>query len=139
LDENVIDGALSGGVLGLGLTGGVPAKLFRLDAFGVPNAHDLSPLMVQVIADVRAGRPSGARYDPKGLSRFKADLNLSAYPIGKLGLTWLGTIYNRWRPKQPETAEEVFRIEAADRTSLCRLAVTPEGLVHDFNCRSAVL
>ena len=57
LDANVIDGALSGGVLGLGLTGGVPAKLFRLDAFTAPKTHDLSPLMAQVITDVHASHP----------------------------------------------------------------------------------
>ena len=138
LDANVIDGALSGGVLGLGLTGGVPAKLFRLDAINAPQAHDLSPLMAQVISDVRAARPSDRRYDPKGLSRFKAGMNADSYPAGNLRLTWLGTIYNRWRPKQPEAAENVFRVEAGARTSLCRLAVTPEGLVHDFNCRAAI-
>ncbi len=136
---NIIDGALSGGVLGMGLTGGLPAKLFRLDAFGTPKTHALSPLMAQVIADVRGQRLSEPRYDPKGLSRFKSGLTIDAYPTGNLHLTWLGTIYNRWRPKQPEAAEEVFRVESDDRTSLCRLAVTPEGLVHDFNCRAARL
>ena len=139
VDANVVDGALTGGVLGLGLTGGVPAKLFRLEVFNAPKAHELSPLMAQVIADVTGLHPTATIYDPKGLSRFKANMNVDSYPKGNLRLTWLGTIYNRWRPKQPEAAEEVFRIDSADHTSLCRLAVTPEGLVHDFNCRTAAL
>ncbi len=139
VDANVIDGELSGGVFGLGLTGGVPAKLFRLDAFDQPKAHELGALMAQVIADMHDPHRNDARYDPKGLSRIKANAAIDSYPQGDLRLIWLGTIYNRWRPKQPEAAEEVFRVESGHNTSLCRLAVTPEGLVHDFSCRMAVL
>jgi len=130
-----IDGALTGGLLGQSLTGRIPARLRRIKPGGEEISSPHLAVLAIVLGDLGRGVPRPGLYAAKGLARFQDQLREGLALPDDPEIRFLGTVYNRWRPKQPESAQDVFRIEAKGRIGLCRIEVETTGQVRDLDCR----
>jgi hypothetical protein len=140
MSRDQIDGRLFGGVLGLGLTGAIPARLRRLDdpyqdASGRPAAGAL----ITILHALTMGASAPLGLSPKAANEFNAyrrETNLLPVPDA---IRFMGTISNRWRPKQRVAVQDVFRVEGGGRVALCRIEMDPMAQVADFDCRPVAL
>jgi len=135
-DRNgVIAGNFSGGLVGMKVTGGVPASLRKvvLPAAG-GNPASLAAAR-DVLGDLKAGRLTAVRYEPVALKRvWRAE----AWPDAKAPasqLTYLGQIHVHWQQRQPDLREDVYEVRSGPDVSLCRIALSRRGLVDDFACQ----
>lgn len=132
-----IEGGFSGGVIGLSVTGNVPASLTRLDrpvTGGRDPDRPSAALLRAVWSDVASGQLLESRYDGSGIKRVNQGLTREAAADPPLSLAFLGEILIRWRKEQREFSEDVYQVDGAQGRQLCRIAVTAAQTVADFNC-----
>ena len=133
-----IVGGFSGGVVGLSVTGNVPATLVRLDPpDALPPDQEQRPsaaLVRTVWEDRRRGERTPGRYDGAAVKRIDQGFprDLAGQPIQQM--IYLGQILIHWRKEQRETLQDVYQIRTAAGRRMCRVALNEQGQVLDFNC-----
>jgi hypothetical protein len=137
-DAEKISGGFSGGVVGISVTGDVPATLTKLPT-PEPSAADTqersSALLVrQMWEDVRRGVLTEGRYEGSAVKRVNQGMpkEIAAETPGQM--IYLGEILIRWRKEQRETLQDVYLVQTQAGRRLCRISVNPQGQVVDFNC-----
>jgi hypothetical protein len=131
-----INGAFSGGVVGLSVTGNLPATLTRL----APSQMQPDPdrpsagVLREVWEDVRKGHLTDGRYEGSGVKRVNDGLSRELASDPPQGLDFLGQILIRWRKEQREFTEDVYQVKTAAGRDLCRIALNDGNQVADFNC-----
>jgi hypothetical protein len=131
-----IGGGFSGGVVGLSVTGNIPASLSRLeDGKMAPDPDRPSAAMLrEVWEDVRKGRLTAGRYEGSGEKRVNQGLSKEVAAESPQKLLFLGQILIRWRKEQREFTEDVYQVATASGRDLCRIALNAGNQVSDFNC-----
>jgi len=131
-----IVGGFSGGVIGLSVTGNLPASLTRLPPSQVLSDPDRpsAGLLRAVWEDVREGHLTDGRYDGSAVKRVNAGLRRDMAKDRPQGLDFLGQILIRWRAEQREFTEDVYQVKTAAGRDLCRIAANDGNQVEDFNC-----
>ncbi len=139
-DADTLSGGFSGGVVGMSVTGDVPATLVRLPA-PQPSAADAqerpSAALVRLVwEDVRRGSLTEGRYEGSGVKRVNQGLSkeMAAETPGQM--IYLGEILIRWRKEQRETLQDVYLVQTGAGRRLCRVAANAQGQVIDFSCQS---
>jgi len=131
-----ISGGFSGGVVGLSVTGNVPATLTKINP-PAPAAEPDRPtavLLRGVWDDVRTGQLTPGRYEGAAIKRVAAGLSPESAANPPLTYLYLGQILIRWRKEQREMTEDVYVLDTAHDRQLCRIASNEQGQVMDFNC-----
>jgi hypothetical protein len=135
-----IKGGFSGGVVGLKVTGNVPAIMTRLDLppdEAQPSADPDRPsaaLLRAVWEDVRAGHLSEGRYEAAAIKRVDQGLSADIAADPPRRLLYLGQILIRWRKEQRELIEDVYQVRSGRGRHLCRIGISAGRQVTDFNC-----
>jgi len=134
-------GDFSGGVIGVSVTGGVPASLTKLDLpppdLASPAAdpeRPTAPLLRAVWQDLLQGQLSEGRYEAAAVKRVAQGLTLEDARDSPQRLVFLGQILIRWRQEQRETMQDVYQVDTSGGRKMCRIAANPQGQVIDFNC-----
>jgi hypothetical protein len=135
-----VEGGFSGGVIGLSVTGDVPASMTRLAPLPMTAApapdpdQSTAPLLRLVWQDVARGALSDGLYEAAAIKRVNQGLTRDMAVEPPRSLAFLGQILIRWRPEQREIVEDVYQVETASRRLLCRIAASAKGQVSDLNC-----
>jgi hypothetical protein len=132
--KDTIEGGFSGGFGGIQVTGHVPAVLEKLHP-GAPQPPSADNLRT-ALADLRNNNFDPAHYEPSGVKRVKRAAAWPGASIAPTGIRYLGGIHIHWQQKQPDLAEDVYEVHAGNLLSLCRIAVSPRGLINDFACQA---
>lgn len=138
IEAEKIAGGFSGGVVGLSVTGDIPATLVRLNPPDAPPAdapeRPTAALMRMVWEDQRRGEKTPGRYDPASAKRIEQGFprEMWSQPIEQM--VYLGQILIHWRKEQRETLQDVYQIRTSSGRKMCRLATNDQGQVLDFNC-----
>lgn len=135
---DTIEGILSGGMLGIRVTGGIPVTLARLEPDAAPESAGAARVR-EVLEDVRARRLTPGRYGPEAIAHITPTLSHPPVAAPPIHVSFLGTIHIRWRKRQADKVQDVYRVDTADATALCRIAESADGKVQDFDCRSPEL
>ena len=130
-----IRGRLSGGVVGLSVTGAVPMTLARIDAAGITPEPDSAAVMRAVLADLGTGKLTPGRYGPEALDAAGDALARHRGESAAPSLAWLGRIHIRWQRGQPEKIQDVYRVARGDDQEMCRLGLGEGGTVAALECR----
>jgi hypothetical protein len=135
-ESGKISGGFSGGVVGLSVTGNVPASLTKLTPAAPSDAPDRpsAVLLRDVWDDVRSGQWTPGRYEGTAIKRVTDGLSRESAANPPLSYLYLGRILIRWRKEQREMDEDVYLLETAQGRQLCRIASNEQGQVMDFNC-----
>jgi len=135
-----LQGTLSGGIVGLSITGGIPVTLTRLTPASTDQSDPPGAALVRdVLEDLRRGRLTPGRYGPEAIAHLDPVLMHPPVPEPPVRVSLLGSIHIRWRKKQADKVQDVYRVDTPNGGALCRIAVgTPEA-VADFDCRSLAL
>ncbi len=131
-----ISGGFSGGVIGVSVTGDVPATLTKLPT-PAPSEADERPsaaLVRMVWGDVRRGTLTEGRYEGSGVKRVGQGLSRAMAAESPRQMIYLGEILIRWRKEQRETLQDVYLVQTGAGRRLCRVSANPQGQVIDFNC-----
>jgi hypothetical protein len=140
MSRDQIDGRLFGGVLGLGLTGAIPARLRRLDdPYQDPVGRPTADALKTILHALTEAAPAPPGLSPKAADEFNAYRRQPKLLPAPDAIRFMGTISNRWRPKQRVAVQDVFRIEGEGRVALCRIEMDPMAQVADFDCRPVAL
>ena len=133
-----IDGGFSGGVVGLSVTGDVPASLYRLDMSGLPAEPDRpsAALIRGVWEDVRRGHLTEGRYEGSAPKRVNQGMPKEIADETPGDMLYLGRIVVRWRQEQRETLQDVYQVTTETGPKLCRVAPNDKGQVIDFACQA---
>jgi hypothetical protein len=135
-----IKGGFSGGVVGLKVTGTVPAMLSKLDLPADEGKRVSDPdrpsaaLLRGVWEDVGKGRLTEGRYEAAAVKRVDQGLSAETAAAPPQSLIYLGRILIRWRKEQRELAEDVYQVQSGMRRHLCRIGLNEVRQVTDFNC-----
>lgn len=137
-DADRISGGFSGGVVGLSVTGDVPATLTRLPT-PVPPPADVqerpsAALVRMVWEDVHRGILTEGRYEGAAVKRVNQGLSKEMAAETPQQMIYLGEILIRWRKEQRETLQDVYLVQTGAGRRLCRVAAEPQGQVIDFSC-----
>ena len=133
-------GTLSGGVVGLSITGGIPVTLTRLTPTPADSPEPPGAALVRdVLEDLRDGHLTAGRYGPEAIAHLDPVLKHPPVPEPPLRVSLLGSIHIRWRKKQADKIQDVYRVDTANGGALCRIAVGTTEAVADFDCRSIAL
>jgi hypothetical protein len=131
-----IRGSLSGGVIGLSVTGEVPMSLTRIDPDDPGAAEpESAAAMRATLADMAAGSLPAARYGPEAIEHLKPAMSRIRVD-GAVTPVFLGRIHIRWQQRQAEKLQDVYRVVGPRGSELCRIALAPDGIVADGDCRS---
>ena len=139
-DADRLSGGFSGGVVGISVTGDVPATLTRLptpqpapaDAPERPSAA----LVRMVWEDVRKGALTDGRYEGAAVKRVNQGLTPQMAAETPQQMIYLGEILIRWRKEQRETLQDVYLVRTGAGRRLCRVAANEQQQVIDFSCAS---
>lgn len=133
-----ISGGFSGGVVGVSVTGDVPASLYRLDLAHPPPEPDRSSaaLIKEVWQDVRQGHLTEGRYEGSAPKRVHQGMPREIAAETPQSLLYLGRIVVRWRKEQRETLQDVYQVTTESGRVLCRMAPNEKGQVIDFACQA---
>ena len=133
-----ITGGFSGGVVGVSVTGDVPASLYRLDMSGLPPEPDRpsAALIKSVWEDVRSGHLTEGRYEGAAVKRVNQGMPKEIAAETPKEMLYLGRIVVRWRKEQRETLQDVYQVVTGSGRKLCRVAPNDKGQVIDFACRA---
>jgi hypothetical protein len=133
-----IDGGFSGGVVGLSVTGDVPASLYRLDMSNLPAEPDRpsAALIKGVWEDVRRGHLTEGRYEGSAPKRVNQGMPKEIAAETPKEMLYLGRIVVRWRKEQRETLQDVYQVTTETGPKLCRVAPNDKGQVIDFACQA---
>jgi hypothetical protein len=128
---------MGGGVLGMRVTGSVPVTLSKLEAGKIAPPDPASAAMIPaVLDDVRHKTLTPGRYAPAAIKRLQPTLAQPPPAGAPQSINYLGRIHVRWRSDQPETIQDVFKVQASGGIALCRIALGEGGLVTDFECHT---
>ena len=135
-DAERVSGGFSGGVVGLSVTGDVPATLTKLDLPPEPPPSDRpsAALIKAVWEDVRQGHLTDGRYEGSAVKRVNQGMPKEIAGETPQDLAYLGQITVRWRKEQRETLQDVYQVRTGAGRRLCRVAANEQGQVVDFNC-----
>ena len=139
-DADRVSGGFSGGVVGLSVTGDVPATLNRLPTPPPPPAdapqRPSAALVRMVWEDVRRNVLTEGRYEGAAVKRVNQGLSrdMAAETPGQM--IYLGEILIRWRKEQRELLQDVYLVQTGAGRRLCRVAANPQGQVVDFSCQA---
>jgi len=131
---DVIGGGFSGGVVGLSVTGNIPASLSRLDEGKLDPDRPSASLLKEVWEDVHKGHLTEGRYEGSAVKRVDQGLSRETAAAAPQKLSYLGQILIRWRKEQREFTEDVYQVKTTAGRELCRIAVNDANQVADFNC-----
>jgi hypothetical protein len=136
--QGKITGGFSGGIVGVSVTGDVPASLYRLDPSDLPPDPDRpsAALIRQVWLDVRQGRLTEGRYEGSAPKRVDQGMPKEIAAETPESLLYLGRIVVRWRKEQRETLQDVYQVMTESGRRLCRVAPNGKGQVIDFACQA---
>jgi hypothetical protein len=137
-DAERVQGGFSGGVVGVSVTGDVPATLTKLPA-PVPPAADAperpsAALIRMVWEDVRKGALTEGRYEGSAVKRVNQGMSKEIAAETPQQMIYLGEILTRWRKEQRELLQDVYLVRTGAGRRLCRVSANPQGQVVDFNC-----
>jgi len=135
-DAEKISGGFSGGVVGVSVTGDVPATLTKLPT-PVPSEAPERPsaaLVRLVWEDVRLGTLTEGRYEGSAVKRVNQGLSKEMAAETPQQMIYLGEILIRWRKEQRETLQDVYLVQTGAGRRLCRVSADSQGQVIDFNC-----
>jgi len=140
-DAERVSGGFSGGVVGVSVTGDVPATLTKLDLPESSSESDRpsAVLLRQVWDDVRQGHLTEGRYEGVAVKRVNQGIYKDMAAETPESLLYLGQILVRWRKEQRETVQDVYQAQTASGRKLCRIAENPQGQVVDFNCTALII
>jgi hypothetical protein len=139
-DADRLNGGFSGGVVGISVTGDVPASMTRLPEPAPPPAdapeRPSAALIRMVWEDVRKGALSEGRYEGSAPKRVEQGMSkpMAAETIGQM--IYLGEILTRWRKEQRELLQDVYLVRTGAGRRLCRVSANQQNQVVDFNCVS---
>ncbi len=137
---SLVRGSISGGVVGMSVTGTVPMMLTRVAPEDRGAADPASaPMLRAVLADLQARQLTPGRYAPEALVHLEAALARPVTDATRPRVAYLGQIHIRWQVKQAEKVQDVYEVATATRQQLCRIAVGEDGTVADFECRAVAL
>jgi hypothetical protein len=134
-DGRAVTGTLSGGVIGMKVTGGVPMSLERLTP-GEAAAPASAGLVRDVLDDLRAGALTPGRYGAEAIAHLQPELAHRPIGIDAPSITYLGRIHIRWQKRQTEKVQDVYKVASGASQSICRIGVDDKGQVADFDCRA---
>jgi hypothetical protein len=131
-----ISGGFSGGVVGVSVTGDVPATLTKLPTPGPSDAPERpsAALLRLVWEDVRRGTLTEGRYEGSAVKRVTQGLSKEMAAETPQQMIYLGEILIRWRKEQRETLQDVYLVQTGAGRRLCRVSANPQGQVIDVNC-----
>jgi hypothetical protein len=133
-----IRGGFSGGVIGMSLTGDVPAGMRRIDLpnpASAPNRPS-ADLIKAVWEDVRQGHLTEGRYEGSAVKRVNQGLTPEIAAEAPKSMLFLGRILVHWRKEQRETVQDVYQVTTDSGPKLCRVAANEQGQVVDFGCKA---
>ena len=132
-----INGALSGGMVGLSITGEIPATLHKVQpqAAGLGD-HSSATMIGAVLDDLRRGSLTDGRYEPMANKRLQPAFSWAGAKEPSHSLVHLGQIHIRWHRWQNETIQDVYDVQSPSDHALCRIALSERGRVVDFACQS---
>lgn len=137
-DADRVTGGFSGGVVGLSVTGDVPATLTRLPTPAPPPAdapeRPSAALVRLVWEDVRKGSLTEGRYEGAAPKRVNQGLSKEMAAETPQQMIYLGEILIRWRKEQRELLQDVYLVRTGAGRRLCRVSANPQGQVVDFSC-----
>jgi hypothetical protein len=132
-DSDHVSGGVRGGVLGLNITGQVPASLSRLDAPTV-SAPPSESLIHRAWAEIGQNRFAKENYEQALLPRLAEAIPGTLKGQELVKLTYLGQILAPGRSGQPDAAQDVFQLETEAGRGLCRIGVSNRGSLSDIAC-----
>lgn len=137
-DADAIQGAFTGGLAGLSVTGDIPAVMRKLPAPNAAIAEEppSAAAMRAVFADLRQGSLTDGRYEGIAEKRLQPAFSWAAARASSHSLAYLGRIRIRWHRWQRETIQDVYDVQSPGDRSLCRIALGEQGKVVDFACQS---
>jgi len=137
-DADKVTGGFSGGVVGLSVTGDVPATLTRMPPPAAPLAdapeRPSAALVRMVWEDVRRGVLTDGRYEGSAPKRVNQGLSKEMAAEMPQQMIYLGEILIRWRKEQRELLQDVYLVQTGAGRRLCRVSANPLGQVVDFSC-----
>jgi len=133
-----VTGGFSGGVVGMSVTGDVPATFTKLPTPAAAPAdapeRPSAALVRLVWEDVRRGALTEGRYEGSAVKRVNQGMPKEIAAETPRQMIYLGEILIRWRKEQRETLQDVYLVRTDAGRRLCRVSVNPQGQVIDFNC-----
>lgn len=139
--KDTIEGAFSGGLVSMSVTGDVPATLHKFDRSASIGAKiqngDTAAAMLGVLDDLRQRVITEGRYEASAVKRVKRAFEWVDAQTASHDLTYLGQIHIRWQKTQPELVQDVYEVRSGDRLSLCRIGLDAERRISDFACHPA--
>lgn len=135
-ESEKILGGFSGGVVGMSITGDVPAGLRKIDPPdpAVQPDRPSAALIKAVWEDVRKGHLTEGRYEGAGVKRVNQGMSKEIAAETPQSMLYLGRILVRWRKEQRETLQDVYQVTTESGRKLCRVAANEQGQVLDFGC-----
>jgi hypothetical protein len=134
-----INGAFSGGVMGMSVTGRIPATLKKMN---IPDSDGDARASIGalrgVLDDLHKGVLTEDRYEAAAVWRLQPALAWRGAKVAAHSLTYLGQIHVRWQKGQPDLLEDVYEVRSGDTLSLCRIGLSERGRVVDFGCQDAI-
>ena len=132
-----IEGAFSGGLVGLKVTGSIPASLHKVI---LPTAGENRATLAaaqNVLADLRQRVLIRKNYEPGAIKRVWRAVAWPDAGEASHQLTYLGAIHVHWQQHQPDLLEDVYEVRSGNHLALCRISLSTHGLVNDFACQEA--
>ncbi len=131
-------GSFSGGVVGMSITGDVPAGLRKIEPPDPqPRPERPSAALIKAVwEDVRQGHLTEGRYEGSGIKRVNQGMSPEIAAETPKSMLYLGRILVRWRKEQRETVQDVYQVTTESGRKLCRIAVNEQGQVIDFGCQA---
>lgn len=139
-DADRLEGGFSGGVVGVSVTGDVPATLTRLPTPAEPPAdapeRPSAALIRLVWQDVRRGALTEGRYEGSAVKRVNQGMTKEMAAEAPQEMSYLGQILTRWRKEQRELLQDVYLVRTDAGRRMCRVSANGQGQVIDFNCQA---
>lgn len=136
-DADVIQGAFTGGLVGISVTGDIPAVMHKIPAPSTTSDERPSAALMQaVFADLRQGSLTDGRYEAMAAKRLQPAFSWAGARAPSHSLAYLGQIHIRWHRWQRETLQDVYAVQSPSDRSLCRIALSERNRVVDFACQS---
>jgi len=134
-DAERVQGGFSGGVIGVSVTGDVPAMLTKLPAPSGDQQERASAALIRMVwEDVRRGVLTEGRYEGIAVKRINQGMSREMAAETPRQMIYLGEILTRWRKEQRELLQDVYLVQTGAGRRMCRVSANPQGQVVDFNC-----
>ncbi len=131
-DNDHVVGGFSGGLLGVRITGNIPASLTRFVPSDTKELHS-GALVRLAWEEVGSGHFTEANYEPAMLKRIGKSV-----PEGGgarlIQLTYLGQILAAWKDSEPTAVQDVYEIRTEVGRRVCRIGTGKTGRIAEFAC-----